>query len=73
LVRRFREPLFGIARAGETGEETETPAETGEDESPNETGGEEESSVAVAVQEKAPKKPSVKLNEIIGVKSRVFH
>lgn len=71
LVGRFRKSSFGIARAGESGEEA--PPETGDDESAIETGGEEESAVAVAVKEKAPKKPSVKLNEIIGVKSRVFH
>lgn len=70
MVRRCRESSFGIARAGETGEE-ETTAQTGEDESPSETGG-EETSVAVAVEEKPPKKPIVKLGDIMGVISRIF-
>ncbi|KAJ1702932.1 hypothetical protein LUZ63_002711 [Rhynchospora breviuscula] len=65
LVRRGRESTFRIARAGETGEE-ETPAETGGNASTTEIV-EEESSVAVAVEEKPPKKPIVKLNEIIGI------
>ncbi|XP_078162661.1 large ribosomal subunit protein bL19cy-like [Carex rostrata] len=70
LVRRCRESSFGIARAGETGEE-ETTAETGEDESSSETGG-EEISVAVAVEEKPPKKPIVKLGDIIGILNKKF-